>query len=223
MTDHILRTKLLHAAELLKALAVSAKHPELHEIVETGAARVACDLIALADPTYKFPQTPAPAPVSIQPKPIPKEPEPSVAEPVKVAPMQAPAQEIALAAPVISFGTYMTDETKSLAAASAKAVGLVVDPAPALPVTARVHVPDPPKRVEKPEAAKPVITVSPYAKPVVDAVARAGGTPRRAGRAFIQQWADQRGIGNSGRFDLDQVNAKARKLGLPPFEIEGQK
>lgn len=65
----------------------------------------------------------------------------------------------------------------------------------------------------------PRLVTSDAARPAIQAMVSAAGTSVLASRDAIQSWGAQRGI-ITGKLDLDQVNARRRKLQLPPFEIE---
>jgi hypothetical protein len=72
-------------------------------------------------------------------------------------------------------------------------------------------------------APKPNLATPPAAKATVQGIAAASGEPVVASAEYIIKWATDRGIsGRNAAAMLDQVNARARKLGLRPFAIAGK-
>lgn len=70
----------------------------------------------------------------------------------------------------------------------------------------------------KPRSGPAVIPpVSAPVRAVASTIAAANGAPIRATVETVMNWAAQRDI--TGKLDMDVVNARRRKLLLPPFEI----
>lgn len=65
---------------------------------------------------------------------------------------------------------------------------------------------------------KPNLETKPAAAPTVSAITAATGDPVLASRETIQRWGEERGI-ITGKLDIEQVNSRRRKLGLPLFQL----